>query len=730
MSVRLSCPGCQAPYVLPDEQRGKPLRCGKCQKVFTVPAAAGAGQPPAGNGTGHPGGKPAATAPREERTQTRPVPVEPDDFEPEPPKATPKRSSVPCVLAVLAVLFVLCAGGLGAGGLLVAVLMLKTAPTEAPVVVMERAEVPAPAARPAPAVPPPADAVKPALPPAAEPVKPPQPDPVPPKADPPAGEPEKLPLKATVGRPYRAYLPGRQPRALYQLTAGPPGIALTARGEVQWTPGKEMVGTQELTVRVTDAGQTITHRYQLDVQDDMPPVAGRPPDLPPPAGIPRPARGLPEGLPRDQATLDRATVGKPFTFKFPNPDGTVKYELVAPGKQNNLGLDLTPEGVLNWTPPVGTAAKPFRLLVLVGGRLQTYFIDVQENTENTLAMPAPGGWVMLPDGVTLIVSQPDRAQLVYVDTAAVKETKRVDLEFKPGPLAFQGDKLFAAAQGSSLVYVLDLMTGDVKKEVKVSGGPVLALACHPRQGLLYASTGERRVLAIDPEAGTAGATPAQGMYLAVDPVNGDALYTGIQGQIKDTIEFRDLGGGRVVLQSGRSGENALLLKYAVKGDTLTPVGANDNAATNGACLRVSPDGKKVGIPGGGGYRPRSGTAGKGYAVALFSTDDVKSLAGVVECGAYPQNLAFHPVLDLGVVDQSGSTLHLFNSKSLVEVGTIPFSTEGQTPGPRSDLLTFGARGTKVVYHDRRGGGAYLRFLPLTVSDKDREALDKAYGKAP
>jgi predicted Zn finger-like uncharacterized protein len=725
MPVRLSCPGCQAPYVLPDEQRGKQMRCGKCQQVFTVPAAAGAGKPPAGNGTGHPGGKPAATAPpREERTQTRPVPVEPDDFEPEAPKATPKRSSVPCVLAVLAVLFVLCAGGLGAGGVAVAVLMLKTAPTEGPVVVVDRAEVPAPAAQRAPAVPPPVEVPK-AAPPVAEPVRPPQPEPVPPKADPPAGEPEKLPLKATVNRPYRAYVPGRQPRALYQLTAGPPGIALSARGEVQWTPGKDMVGTQEFTVRVTDAGQTTTHRYQLDVQEDMAPVAR--PDVPRPGGVPRPA-GLPEGLPKDQATLDKATVGKPFTFQFPNPDGTVKYELVAPGKQNTLGLELTPEGVLNWAPPVGTPAKPFRLLVLVGGRLQTYFIDIQENAENTLAMPAPGGWVMLPDGVTLIVSQPDKAQLVYVDTAAIKETKRVDLDFKPGPLAFQEDKLFAAAQGSSLVYVLDLATGAVKKEVKVSGGPVLALACHPRQGLLYASTGERRVLAIDPEAGTAKPTPAQGVYLAVDPVNGDALYTGIQGEIKDTIEFRDLGGGRVVLQSGRSGENALLLKYAVKGDTLTPVGANDNAATNGACLRVSPDGKKVGIPGGGGYRPKSGGAGKGYAVALFGTDDVKSLAGIVECGAYPQNLAFHPVLDLGIVDQSGSTLHLFNSKSLVEVGTIPFVPEPPPPGPRSDLLTFGARGTKVVYHDRHGGGAYLRFLPLTLSDKDREALEKAYGK--
>ena len=717
MPVRVNCPGCQAPYLLPDEQRGKHLRCSKCQQVFSVPAAAAAKS--AGNGAG----RRTPPPPTEERTQTRPVHREPPAAaaaRPAPVKAEPKRGGVPCVLAVLAVLFALCAGaGLGGGGVFIAMLAVRTP---------GKADALPPAVPPNPDVVV-AEAVKPPPVPAAEPVKPPPAELAAPKAEAPAGEPEKLPVRATVGRTfhYRLDPAGARTRARYELVDGIPGLTVSSRGDVQWTPTRDMVGTREFVVRVTDGGQTTTRRYQVDVQEDPGAVAR--PD-PPPAGIPR-RGGLPEGLPKDQATLpDKATVGKPFTFKFPNPDGTVKYELVAPGKQSNLGFELTPEGVLNWTPPIGTPAKPFRILVLVAGRLQTYFIDVQENAENTLVMPAPpaGGWVMLPDGITLIVSQPDRAQLVYVDTAAVKETKRVDLDFKPGPLAFQADKLFAAAEGSSLVYVLDLATGAVRKEIKVSGGPVLALACHPRQGLVYASTGERRVLAIDPEAGTATATAAQGMYLAVDPVNGDALYTGIQGQIKDTIEFRDLGGGRVVLQPGRSGENALLLKYAIKGNDLAPVGANDNAATNGVCLRVSPDGKKVGIPGGGGYRPQSGGAGKGYAVALFSTDDVKSLAGVVECGAYPQGLAFHPVLDLGVVDQTGLILHLFNSKSLVEVGTIPFAA-GDPGAPRSDLLTFGARGTKIVYHDRHGGGASLRFLPLTLSDKDKEALEKVYGKA-
>jgi predicted Zn finger-like uncharacterized protein len=712
MPVRVSCPGCQAPYVLPDEQRGKQLRCSKCQQVFSVPAAGRRTPPP----------------PAEERLQPRPgQPAPALTARPAPAPAQPKRGGVPCVLAVLAVLLALCAGaGLGGGGVFVAMLAFRPSATSPE---PRAAVTPKPAAAEAPV----AEARKPAPNPAAEPARPPA-EPAAPKAEPPPAEPEKLPAKATVGRPYRAYLPGRQPRVVYVLTAGPPGIALSARGEVQWTPGKDMVGTHEFTVRVTDAGQTTTRRYQLEVQDDPNAVAERP-DVRRPGGNPAPAPG---GAPaaggdellKDQSTIpEKATVGKPFTYHFPNPGGTVKYEILPQWKQNNPGLDLTADGTFTWTPPPGTPAKPFRLLVMVNGRLQTYYLDIQEDTESTIAMPAPGGWVVLPDGVTLVVSLPDKAQLVYVDTLAVKETRRVDLEFKPGALAFQGAALFAAAQGSGRLYVLDLLTGEVKKEIKSPGGPLLALACHPTQGLLYATNSDRQVLAIDPGAGTATVTAAQGMFLAVDPVDSGTVYTGIQGEIRDVIEFRELGGGRVVLQPGRAGEFALLLKYAVKGNTLTPVAANDNAASNGRCLRVSPDGKKVGIPGGGGYRPRSGGAGKGYGVALFSTDDVKTLLGVVECGAYPQNLAFHPVLDLGVVDQSGSTLHLFNSKSLVEVGTIPTAPAGSPPGPRSDLLAFGARGTKLIYHDGRDGGGNLRFVPLQLSDKDKAALEKAYGKA-
>jgi hypothetical protein len=110
------------------------------------------------------------------------------------------------------------------------------------------------------------------------------------------------------------------------------------------------------------------------------------------------------------------------------------------------------------------------------------------------------------------------------------------------------------------------------------------------------------------------------------------------------------------------------------------------------------------------------------------------MLGEVECGTFPDNLAFHPVLDLGVAEQTGVaggeiTYHLFNSKSLVELSTIQFASgEGRPQERPADLLTFGGKGTKLIVHDVRTNGSYLRMLPLQLSDKDKEALEKAYGK--
>ena len=790
MPLRVQCPACRQSYIVPDTQLGKQVRCAQCQQAFQIAgpapsvaarARSGAQPPPAQApkpppaptaGGGQSASRKPAQAPKPPPTRTgggQPAPRKPAPAPKVPPPARTGGGGQPAsrhpaqtpnpppksrrlrgcliVTGLLGVLFVLCAG---VGGGVVGVYLLMPHGTSP--VALEQPGTPLPLPGPPALEPPPA--AEPARPVPTEPAKPAvtesaksaAPEPVqetaPRQANPsngtrsvgtakaesakpaspataerpaqaPDSPPEKLAAKAFVGRQLQYnLLPARAPDAHFELS-GPRGMSLAMDGQLYWRPGPDAVGTHEFTVRVVGRTQVKTLRYQIEVEEDSTLKSG--------------------------ATLPvKAVIGKPFRYQLPNGGGAIKYEIPAGVKQHYSGLDMTSDGVMTWTPPVGTPTGPVEILVLLDNEGRRYRLEVEESPESGIALPLPGSWVMLPDGVTLIVSLPDKAQLVTIDTVAVKETRRVELNFKPGALAFQGKQLFAAAEGSGQLHVLDLATGAEQKEIRVSDAALSALACHPEKGLLYASNGKRQVLAVDPASGQVYDTGAQGIFLAIDPVNGDALYTGIQGQMRDVVIVQRAGANQYTMRAGTVGKHAALLKYAVNGTSLQAVSANENAADNGHVLRVSADGKKVGIVGGGGYRPPADAAAganfAAYGVALFSTDDAKTMLGVVQCGGYPFNLAFHPNLDIGVVEQTGirsSTLHFFNSKSLVETETIPFSpgpneTSPPSGRPTSSLLAFGARGTKLLYHDV--DSSHLHLIPLKLSDADREALAKAYGK--
>jgi predicted Zn finger-like uncharacterized protein len=699
MPIRVTCPACKASYSCPDEHRGKSLRCAKCKHVFRVAADPA---PIAVEPLKEPSGK----AGPGQRAADAPAPL-------------PKKRGIGVFVLVgaVVVLFVLCAGVTVGGGALYFLLLRPRTPVAGQALSPVMAGAAGPRAEPvAPADLGPEKPVQ-------QPVKAPQ---APPQA-------EKLSVRVVAGKPFHYSLPaGTSLR--YELASGPPGMTVTSRGDVDWVPRNDARGSQEFTVRAVEGDQVQLLRYQVEVVAEVT-VAPAPPI---------PAGG--DGLLKDQSTLPvKAFIGKPFSFQFPNGGRTVKYELHPGLKQRLKGLDLTPDGLLTWTSPVGSPTRPLALSVMVNGRPTIYQLEIQEDPETTLALEVPGGWVMLPDGVTLIVSVPDKAQLIYVDTLTNKESKRVNLDFKPAALAFQGQNLLVAVEGAGQLRVLDAATGSVKKEVQVSAAPLLALACHPAKGAVYASDTQMQIWAIDPASGQVADTQAQGMFLAVDPVEGDVVYAGIQGQIKKVIEIRRVGSDRYMLQPGVLGERAVLLKYSVKGGGLQAVAANNNAAANGRVLRVSPDGKRVGIVGGGGYRPPAGAVqgnADPYGIALFGTDDVKALAGLVTCGGFPNNLAFHPVLDLGVAEQAGgleTKLHFFKSKALSEFNSIAFGEAG-APATSPDqlmaskkaeeahLLTFGGKGTKLIYYDGHGAKPYLRLIPLELSHQDREALVKAYGK--
>jgi len=212
-----------------------------------------------------------------------------------------------------------------------------------------------------------------------------------------------------------------------------------------------------------------------------------------------------------------------------------------------------------------------------------------------------GGGVVTPDTKTVIVSVPSEGKLVYYDAEAEKELRKVDLDFKPSALAVQGKTLFASTKGAAAIHALDAATGKETKEIKLPGEPVLALACHPSKGLLYATNSADEVYAIDPESGQATKTKARGQRLAVDEKDGKFLYTGIQKPIRDQLMVEEGPNKELRLSLVAAGARAMMLKFAVGGTNLKLVAFQDNAALNGRGMGLSPDGKRIAMAGGGGW---------------------------------------------------------------------------------------------------------------------------------
>jgi hypothetical protein len=387
-------------------------------------------------------------------------------------------------------------------------------------------------------------------------------------------------------------------------------------------------------------------------------------------------------------------------------------------------------------------------------------VKLDDTNSSSMPLPAPGGWVLLPDGETLVVSAPTAAELVFINTSEGQETKRVKVDFQPGALALRGSTLFALAKGSSLLFVLDINTGAVKKQIKVPGDKLAQLACHPSTGPLYASTEAFDVVSINPESGKVTKTAAKGNFLAVDPLKGDFLYTGTQKPIRDVLVMSKGPANSVRLGVAKANTNSLLVKYGIKAKELKAVAANKNAAINGRAMALSADGKKIAMAGGGGVESEGGR--RSYAIGVFDASDLDTQLGQIETGAYPQNIAFHPVIDLGVAEKTGTsrTFTVFSSRSLAPVASFDVPTRNTAPGPDSGLLLFGGKGTRLIFYQAgspappttraprgratagtpakpaatpktaaSGSGGQLYFVPLELSDEQKAALAKAYPTA-
>lgn len=345
------------------------------------------------------------------------------------------------------------------------------------------------------------------------------------------------------------------------------------------------------------------------------------------------------------------------------------------------------------------------------------------------SLPSLDAMVMARDGKTLIVSVPSAGQLVYFDTMTEKELKKMEVEFQPGALALQANKLFAASKGSPTIHVLDVETGKKLSEIKLPGEAVEKLACHPTSGMVYATNAAMDIYAIEPGSGKFNKTKAAGKQIMIDPSDGTMVYTSIYNPAKDKVIVQEMPGKTFKVELVKGKANNVVMKFKADGAELKFQGGNPNAGSGGSWFSVSRDGKVYAMSG-----PYRSPQQKGitFNIGIFETGEMTTLVGQLQHEGFPRAICFHPQLDVvaTVVEGPLGGITVFNSKSQVKKQS--FKVPSLTKLPHT--LIFGAEGTKLIAAHTmiptggREASVTLAFHALSLTDEQKELLKKGSAK--
>jgi len=326
------------------------------------------------------------------------------------------------------------------------------------------------------------------------------------------------------------------------------------------------------------------------------------------------------------------------------------------------------------------------------------FVSAGYGDEASFKLPAMGGCAVSPDNATLVVSLTAKTELVFIDTVAGKETKRVTVEFQPTQMVWSDKALFVAQKGSGVVHILDPESGKEVGKATV-GGPVKNLIM--AKGVCFASTSNREVAGID-EKGKVTKASGQGTFIATDG-KGEYLYTCVDGRATtDVIKFK-LDGAKL-LETGASFRSLRSSLINVQG------------------MGVSADGKQFGVVAGGGWSDQDRK--RHYSVPFYDTEDMKSQVGEMETGAYPSGLTAHPALPL-MFACNGKEGAVFSAKSYAAGQKLKAPRE--VPGAAApSVLAFVGKGQKLAWGVSNADSGDLKIYDLELTKDQQEELKKAF----
>src|SRR5262249_42379491 len=146
---------------------------------------------------------------------------------------------------------------------------------------------------------------------------------------------------------------------------------------------------------------------------------------------------------------------------------------------------------------------------------------------------------------------------------------------------------------------------------------------------------------------------------------------------------------------------------------LALVSASAKGAINTQTIGISPDGRKLAVAGAGideGGR-------RAYVIPIYDARNLDNMVGQVDVQGGSANIAFHPVLKIGVAEKMYGQLVVFKTTSLARAQMLKLPKDVV---PQGAVLTFGARGRNIVFatHSGHPGGwkdSQLYLLPLELT---------------
>jgi YVTN family beta-propeller protein len=166
---------------------------------------------------------------------------------------------------------------------------------------------------------------------------------------------------------------------------------------------------------------------------------------------------------RDAARMYTSNIGSnTMTIIERGPNPLAWNATVVPVGRGPEGFDVSPDGRELWAAHSQDGGVS---IVDVAGKKVTDTIDLKTKRSNRLKFT--------PDGKTVLISDLEAGELVVVDAASRKETRRLALGRMPEGILISpdGTKAYVAVAGDGHVAVLDLKTLEVTSRIETGKGP-------------------------------------------------------------------------------------------------------------------------------------------------------------------------------------------------------------------------------------------------------------------